>query len=159
MPRVTPTPLPPLPKLNTTPALPVPARPLPQPSQPLPRATPGMAAPPAAARPLQRAILVKALSVAGNRQCDITAPLQQRCNAGQSCKLTCSPGLCPQLGGQSFCEFFVRCAVEFVARVVMDDPVCKARTSVRVVNAPGGGHYHLVTVPVGFDCSPPECAQ
>lgn len=161
VPRVTPTPLPALPKLNTTPA---PA--LPKPAQPLPQATPGVAAPPAAAaarpapgRAIRRASLVKALSVAGNRECDITASLQQRCRAGQSCKLSCSPSLCPQLGGQTFCEFFLNCAVEFVARVVMDDPVCKARAQVRLVNAPGGGRYHLITVPVGYDCDPPQCVQ
>ena len=128
----------------------------------------GVAAPPAAvatppavapARPIRRASLVKALSVAGNRECDITATLQQRCRAGQSCKLSCSPSHCPQLGGQTFCEFFVNCAVEFVARAVMDDPVCKARTEVRLVNAPGGGRYHLIKVPVGYDCDPPQCVQ
>jgi hypothetical protein len=158
LPRVLPTPLPALPNLNTTPTLPTPARPLPQ--------TPGVAAPlpaapPAAApaRPIRRASLVKALSVAGNRECDITQTLQQRCRAGQSCKLSCSPSHCPQLGGQTFCEFFANCAVEFVARVVMDDPVCKARTEVRLVNAPGGGRYHLIRVPVGYDCDPPQCVQ
>ena len=160
VPRVQPTPLPSLPNLSTTPAMPAPARPLPQ--------TPGVAAPPAAvaappvvapARPIRRASLVKALSVAGNRECDITAVLQQRCRAGQSCKLSCSPSHCPQLGGQTFCEFFVNCAVEFVARVVMDDPVCKPRTEVRLMNAPGGGRYHLIRVPVGYDCDPPQCVQ
>jgi hypothetical protein len=161
VPRILPTPLPSLPNLSTSPTLPAPARPLPP--------TPGVAAPPAAAaaappaiapaRPIRRASLVKALSVAGNRECDITATLQQRCSAGQSCKLSCSPSHCPQLGGQTFCEFFVNCAVEFVARVVMDDPVCKARTEVRLVNAPGGGRYHLIRVPVGYDCDPPQCVQ
>jgi hypothetical protein len=138
---------------------------MPAPARPLPP-TPGVAAPPAAvaappaiapARPIRRASLVKALSVAGNRECDITATLQQRCRAGQSCKLSCSPSHCPQLGGQTFCEFFVNCAVEFVARAVVDDPVCKARTEVRLVNAPGGGRYHLIKVPVGYDCDPPQC--
>lgn len=156
VPRTLPTPLPSLPNLSVTPTMPAPIRPLPQApgvAAPLP------AAPPAAApaRPLRRAGLVKALSVAGNRECDITAVLQQRCRAGQSCKLSCSPSHCPQLGGQTFCEFFLNCAVEFVARVVMDDPVCKARTEVRLVNAPGGGRYHLIKVPVGYDCDPPQC--
>jgi hypothetical protein len=153
-----PTPLPTLPNLGTAPSAPTPARPLPQ--------TPGVAAPlpappPAAApaRPIRRASLVKALSVGGNRECDITAVLQQRCRAGQSCKLSCSPSHCPQLGGQTFCEFFVNCAVELVARVVVDDPVCKARTEVRVVRAPGGGRYHMIRVPVGYDCDPPQCVQ
>jgi len=27
------------------------------------------------------------------------------------------------------------------------------------VNAPGGGRYHLVKVPVGYDCDPPQCVQ
>jgi hypothetical protein len=160
VPRVVPTPLPPLPNLGTTPTVPTPAQPLPQ--------TPRMAAPPPAAtappaaapaRPIRRASLVKALSVAGNRECDITATLQQRCRVGQSCKLSCSPSHCPQLGGQTFCEFFVNCAVEFVARVVMDDPVCKPSTEVRLVDAPGGGRYHLIKVPVGYDCDPPQCVQ
>jgi hypothetical protein len=135
--------------------MPAPARPL-APGVVAPPATPPAIAP---ARPIRRASLVKALSVAGNRECDITATLQQRCRAGQSCKLSCSPSHCPQLGGQTFCEFFVNCAVEFVARAVMDDPVCKARTEVRLVNAPGGGRYHLVKVPVGYDCDPPQCVQ
>ena len=143
VPRILPTPLPSLPNLSTSPTMPAPA------------ATPPAIAP---ARPIRRASLVKALSVAGNRECDITATLQH-CRAGQSCKLSCSPSHCPQLGGQTFCEFFVNCAVEFVARAVMDDPVCKARTEVRLVNAPGGGRYHLVKVPVGYDCDPPQCVQ
>jgi hypothetical protein len=157
VPRILPTPLPSLPNLSTSPTMPAPARPLPL--------APGVVAPPATppavtpARPIRRASLVKALSVAGNRECDITATLQQRCRAGQSCKLSCSPSHCPQLGGQTFCEFFVNCAVEFVARAVMDDPVCKARTEVRLVNAPGGGRYHLIKVPVGYDCDPPQCVQ
>jgi hypothetical protein len=158
VPRVLPTPLPSLPNLGTSPTMPAPARPLP----PAPGvAAPLPAAPPAApqARPIRRASLVKALSVAGNRECDITATLQQRCRSGQSCKLSCSPSLCPQLGGQTFCEFFLNCAVEFVARVVMDDPVCKARTEVRLVDAPGGGRYHMIRVPVGYDCDPPQCVQ
>jgi hypothetical protein len=160
VPRVVPTPLPSLPNLNTTPA---PS--LPKAAQPLPQspgvAAPLAAAPPAAApaRPIRRASLVKALSVAGNRECDITATLQQRCRVGQSCKLSCSPSHCPQLGGQTFCEFFVNCAVEFVARVVMDDPVCKPRTEVHLVDGPGGGRYHLIKVPVGYDCDPPQCMQ
>ena len=157
VPRILPTPLPSLPNLGTSPTLPAPARPLPlAPGVVAPPATPPAIAP---ARPIRRASLVKALSVAGNRECDITATLQQRCRAGQSCKLSCSPSHCPQLGGQTFCEFFVNCAVEFVARAVMDDPVCKARTEVRLVNAPGGGRYHLVKVPVGYDCDPPQCVQ
>jgi hypothetical protein len=159
VPHVVPAPLPSVPNLGATPTVPTPAQPMPQ--------TPSVAAPPAAApappaaaapaRPIRRATLVKALSVAGNRECDITAVLQQRCRPGQSCKLSCSPSHCPQLGGQTFCEFFVNCAVEFAARVVMDDPVCKAKTEVRIVDAPGGGRYHLIRVPVGYDCDPPQC--
>jgi hypothetical protein len=137
--------------------------PAPAPSAQQPR--PSLAAPPAAAparpRAVVRARLVKALSVAPQRklECDITERLRARCPSGQSCKLSCSPSLCPGLGGQEFCEFFLNCAVEFVARAVLDDPVCKARSQVRVVAAPGGGHYHLVTVPVGYDCEPPQCVQ
>jgi hypothetical protein len=158
VPRVVPTPLPALPNLGRTPSVPTPARPLPQPpgvAAPLPAPPPAVAP----ARPIRRASLVKALSVGGNRECDITAVLQQRCRAGQSCKLSCSPAHCPQLGGQTFCEFFVNCAVELAARVVMDDPVCKARTEVRLVTAPGGGRYHMIRVPVGYDCDPPQCVQ
>lgn len=163
VPRVMPTPLPPL-QLHqpSLPKLQTPAMPQPAPS--VQQFRPGVAVPPAAPsrpRSVVRARLVKALSVAPQRkmECDITAKLRARCPSGQSCKLSCSPSLCPGFGGQEFCEFFLNCAVEFVARAVLDDPVCKARAQVRVVPAPGGGHYHLVTVPVGYDCEPPQCVQ
>jgi hypothetical protein len=131
--------------------------PVARPAQPLPQAAP----PAAAARPraIVRARLARAVSVAGNSRCDITASLQERCRRGQSCKLSCLPSLCPQLGGQTFCEFALDCAVEFVGRVVMDDPVCKTRTEVKLITAPGGGRSYLVTVPVGYECEPPECAR
>ncbi len=161
VPHVTiPTPMPPIQMPQPPIQMPLPPRlevPQARPAQPLPQA----AAPALQARPrsIVRASLARAVSVAGNSRCDITSRLQERCRRGQSCKLSCLPGLCPQLGGQQFCEFLLNCAVEFVARVVMNDPVCKARTSVRVVAAPGGRHYHLLTVPIGYDCDPPECAR
>ena len=163
VPRVIPTPLPPL-QLHspTLPRLQTPA--MPKPAQPLQQFRPGVAAPPAAAarpRSLGRAHLVKALSVAPKRklECDITQRLRARCPSGQTCKLSCQPSLCPGFGGQELCEFFLNCAAELVARVVLDDPVCKARSRVRRVPAPGGGHYYRVTVPIGYDCEPPQCVQ